>query len=121
MFQVIRGVSQGSSLLSILFLFYNSKLLETYISKRDCLSLTGFVNDINILIYDISTKENCQCLKIVIVQCKTWAQRFEVAFASDKFELIHFTHSHMKFNLTVTVQLDDITVGLVTTVQILGL
>ena len=31
------------------------------------------------------------------------AQRFRVTFASDKFELTHFIHSYIKFNLTITV------------------
>ena len=74
------------------------------------------MNDINIMTYETSIKGNYQCLQTVFAQCQAWAQRFEVTFASDKFELIHFTHSCIKFNLTVTVQLDDTTVGSVTTV-----
>ena len=67
LFQVTRGVSHSSSLLPILFLFYNYELLETCTSQRDCFFSTDFVNDINILTYRISTEKNYQCLQTAFV------------------------------------------------------
>jgi len=55
-------ILQNSSLLSIFYFFYNAKLLKTYNNIKLQISFTKFVNNINILIYNKSTKRNCKIL-----------------------------------------------------------
>ena len=63
-------ISQSSSLLSILYLFYNVDLLKTYNDIKLRISSTKFVNNINILTYDKSTKRNCKILSEIYEKCK---------------------------------------------------
>ncbi len=63
-------ISQSSSLLSILYLFYNVDLLKTYNDIKLRISSTKFVNNINILTYDKSTKRNCKILNKIYDKCK---------------------------------------------------
>ncbi len=55
-------ISQDFFLLSILYLFYNVNLLETFNNIKLRISSTRFVNDINILTYNKSIKRNCKVL-----------------------------------------------------------
>jgi hypothetical protein len=57
------GISQGSLLSFILYLFYAAELLENYNSPTERLSTCGFVNDTNMLAYKRTTEENCHTLK----------------------------------------------------------
>jgi hypothetical protein len=68
-FPVLVGVLQGSPLSPILFLFYNSELLDLYQRPKEGLSTIGFANDINILAYSRSTKSNCQILEAGYIKC----------------------------------------------------
>ncbi len=63
-------ISQNFSLLSILYLFYNINLLETYDNIKLQINSTKFVDDINILIYDKSTKRNCRVLNEIYNKCE---------------------------------------------------
>ena len=62
------GIPQESLILSILYLFYNTDLLESCESLRLCTSTTGFVDDVNILIYSESTEHNCKKLAKIHVK-----------------------------------------------------
>ena len=46
------NISQNSSFSSILYLFYNANLLKICENVKLRFSVTGFVNDINILTYN---------------------------------------------------------------------
>src|SRR5438034_4883608 len=56
-------IFQDSFLLSILFLFYNIKLLKICNSTQVRISSLTFINDINFLVYKSITKKNCKQLK----------------------------------------------------------
>ena len=65
------NISQNSSFFSMLYLFYNANLLKSCENVKLRLNVTEFVNDINILTYNESTKRNCEMLK------KTWEKVVE--------------------------------------------
>jgi Reverse transcriptase (RNA-dependent DNA polymerase) len=53
------GIPQGSPILLILYLFYNADLMEKCNNIRLCTSMTGLIDDVNILTYGQSAEENC--------------------------------------------------------------
>ena len=57
------NISQNSLFFLILYLFYNANLLKSYENVKLRFNVTKFVNDINILTYNKSTKRNCEMLK----------------------------------------------------------
>jgi hypothetical protein len=57
------NISQSSLVLLILYLFYNADLLNIYENLILRTSLIGFINDVNLLIYDTSAEENYRNLK----------------------------------------------------------
>ena len=63
------GVPQGSPLSPILFLFYNSGLLELCQRPKEGLSVVGFLDDVNILAYSSSTENNYRMLEACHSKC----------------------------------------------------
>ena len=57
------NISQNSSFFSMLYLFYNANLLKSCENVKLRFNVIEFVNDINILTYNESTKRNCEMLK----------------------------------------------------------
>lgn len=55
------GISRGFSLSTILFLFYNSSLLEK-LSQKDDISAVGSVDNIAALVEEKTSEENCNRL-----------------------------------------------------------
>ena len=53
-------ISQDLSLSSILFLFYNVKLLKICNSTQVRVSSLAFINDVNLLVYELITEKNCK-------------------------------------------------------------
>ena len=98
-FPIQAGLPQGSPLSPILFLLYNEELLQ--IANRPSLGVhsVGFIDDINLLAYSKSTEQNCATLSQVHDRCLEWAQRHGMAFAPQKYELIHFTTARKRHNL----------------------
>ncbi len=56
------NILQNFPLLLILYLFYNANLLKIYNNIKLRISFIKFVNNINILIYKKSIKQNCRIL-----------------------------------------------------------
>ena len=84
------GVSQRSLLFLILFIFYNSNLLELLNLPDLYLLSLGFVDDVNILIYRTSTTENCMSLELRHDKCLAWAQTYRIQFSINKYTLVYF-------------------------------
>jgi Reverse transcriptase (RNA-dependent DNA polymerase) len=63
------GIPQGSLISPILYLFYNADLLESCESLRLRTSIIGFIDDVNILMYSESIKQNCKKLAKIHVEC----------------------------------------------------
>jgi hypothetical protein len=53
------NISQNFFISSIFYLFYNVDLLKIFERSLKQITIVNFVNDINFLIYDIFTKQNC--------------------------------------------------------------
>jgi hypothetical protein len=64
------NISQNSLVLLILYLFYNADLLDIYENLILRTSLISFINDVNLLIYDISAEENYRNLKRIYNACE---------------------------------------------------
>ena len=112
-------ISQKSSLLSILYLFYNADLLEVCNNIRFWTNVTEFVDDVNILIYNESTKRNCQMLKKTYNKCERWAQKHNSKFAERKHELIHFSRIFKRFNMSVSVTLNEHEINIKSDIKVL--
>jgi hypothetical protein len=56
---ILVGIPQEFLISLILYLFYNADLLEEYNNIRLYTSATSFVNNVNILTYNKSIKQNC--------------------------------------------------------------
>lgn len=63
-------ISQSFSLSLILYLFYNVDLLETCDDIKLRINSIEFVDDVNILTYDESTKRNCRVLSEIYDKCE---------------------------------------------------
>jgi hypothetical protein len=56
----------------------------------------------------IFTKQNCRTLKHLHQECETWNRRHEIVFASIKYELIHLTKNHRRFNMQMKLRIEAI-------------
>ena len=65
------GIPQGSPLLLILYLFYNTDLLKSLKNKGLYISAAGFIDDVNILTYGLSIRRNYEVLKRIYLAYKT--------------------------------------------------
>lgn len=101
------GIPQRSPLLLILYLFYNADLLELCENDRFRISVTGFIDNVNILTYSTSTEGNCDKLRRIYIVCEDWARRHRSKFSAKKYELIHFTRTPKRFNMTASVDLGN--------------
>jgi hypothetical protein len=101
-------ISQKSSMLLILYLFYNANLLKFFKQLSRKMIIINFVNDINIFIYDINTINNCRLLKKMHEHCLLWNRRHEIVFASIKYELIHLTRNIAKFDMQTSIKICDV-------------
>jgi hypothetical protein len=108
MSRINADISQDSSISFILYLFYNADILKSLKRSWYRIIVIEFVNDINILIYETSTKNNCKTLKKAHVECELWTRRHEARFASTKYELMHLTKNHRRFNMTTIININEV-------------
>lgn len=119
-FNVTEGIPQGSSVSPILFLFFIADLLDTVNSEGLRTSPIGFVDDISILTYSGSTERNCEKLKDVHQDCQRWAEMHGAKFAPEKYELIHFTRNHRRFNMEATIDIEGTRLPTKPFIRVLG-
>ena len=91
---------------SILFLFYNVKLLKICNSTQVRISSLAFIDNINFLVYELITEKNCKQLKAVHDKYLFWVKKYEILFISEKYILIYF--SKKRFNMKALIQLKSI-------------
>src|SRR6202453_2856654 len=93
------GIPQGSPLSLILYLFYNTDLLESLENKGLCISAAGFMDNVNILTYGLSIRRNYKVLKRIYLVYETWVKRHRSRFNPQKYDLIYFTRRPRRFNI----------------------
>jgi exonuclease III len=114
------GIPQGSPISPILYLFYNSDLLESLESIGLQTSAIGFMDDVNILTFGKTTEGNCRTLQHTHDACETWARRHGSKFNPQKYELIHFTRKPKRYNMDASMEIDGQTIQPTGDVRILG-
>jgi predicted RNA binding protein with dsRBD fold (UPF0201 family) len=106
--QIKIDISQNSFMSFILYFFYNADILKIFERFKYKITIINFVNDINILTYDTSITSNCKALKKTHVICELWTRRHDVRFASTKYELLHLTKNHKRFDMTITINVKNV-------------
>jgi len=101
------NISQEFLISSILFLFFNVNLIEKCKALRIKIEVLDFINDINILVYDRFIEEICKTLSKTYNVCTKWAWTHDTTFASEKYELTHFTRKSRKFNIMTSIQIES--------------
>ena len=81
----------------------------------------GFVDDISILAYGLTTEGNCQIIERTHRACENWAKTHGASFAPHKYELIHLARAPRRFNISASVDITRQTVKATPTLKILRL
>ena len=63
------------------------------------------------LTYGESTEQNCKKLAEIHVKCQKWARKHGSQFCPDKYELIHFSRTKKRFNMSAEVKSEGQRVG----------
>jgi hypothetical protein len=106
--QIKVDISQNFFVSLILYFFYNADILKIFERFKYKITIIDFVNDINILTYDINITSNCKTLKKIHVIWKLWTRRHDVRFVSIKYELLHLTKNHKRFDMTITINVKNV-------------
>jgi hypothetical protein len=101
-------ISQKSLMSLILYLFYNANLLKLLEQSFRKIIVIDFVDDLNILIYDINTIDNFRLFEKMHEHCLLWSRRHEAVFASIKYELIYFVKKIAKFDRQTSIRICDV-------------
>ena len=113
------GVSQGSPLSPILFLFYISELHETVHTPSSGVSALGFADDTNLLAFSHSLKSNLLKLKNTHHKCLSWAARHGIVFSPEKYEILHSSRRRSD-NLQLKLRLGNVILKPKEEVRVLG-
>ncbi len=118
--EINANISQKFFISSILFLFFNVSLIEKCEALKIKIEVLDFINDINILVYDDKfIKEICRTLSKEYDVCTKWACTHDTTFASEKYELTHFTRKLKRFNIMISIQIESSIIKLKSNVQVL--
>ncbi len=117
--EINANILQKFLILSILFLFFNASLIKKCKALRIKIEVLNFVNDINILIYDRFIEEICRTLSKAHDVCVKWACTHDATFASEKYELTHFTRKLKRFNMMTSIQIKSSVIKLKSDVRVL--
>jgi hypothetical protein len=118
--QIKIDISQNFFVSFISHLFYNADILKIFERFKYKITIINFVNDINILTYDINIMSNCKTLKKIHVICELWTRRHDARFASIKYELLHLTKNHKRFDMTITINVKNVIRKLTIIVRVLN-
>ncbi len=115
------GIPQGSPISPILFLFFNTPLIEECKKLKLLIQVGGFIDDVHLLAYSRSTKRNYEVLDKAYEVCLRWAKTYRASFTPKKYELVHMTRRTKGVKMDVIVKLEGIEVKLKTSIRVLGL
>ncbi len=101
--EINADISQRFLISLILFSFFNASLIEKCKALKIKIKVLNFINDINILVYDRFTEEICRTLSKAHDVCMKWACTHDATFASEKYELTHFTRKSKRFNMMISI------------------
>jgi hypothetical protein len=104
------GIPQGSPLLPILFLFYNSNHIDACNLPTSPSSMIAFVDDVNALAFGKTTADNCRTLQGLHERCLEWARSHGASFAPEKYILVHFTKARTKYNADCALTLPSLSI-----------
>jgi ribonuclease HI len=101
------GVPQGSPLSPILYIFYNSGLLDLARGKELAL---GFIDDIAYGVAGKTVLANTMALEAVLARAEEWRKRHGAQFEPSKYVLVHFTRSRKTKTDGATVKINSLTI-----------
>lgn len=118
-YRIDTGIPQGSPLSLILYLFYNTDLLEA--ATTHWIQTCGWIDDVYFFTQGSTTEENCWNLEAANRAAEHWSRTHGSKFSPSKYQLIHFTRSRKRFNLHQTMTVDGTEVVPTTTAKYLGI
>ncbi len=119
MWQVNADILQKFLISSIFFLFFNASLIKKCETLEIKIEVLNFVNDINILIYDKITESIYKSLSWAHNVCAKWAWIHDATFTSEKYKFTHFIYKLKRFDMTVSLHIENSIIKLKSNIQVL--